>query len=186
MVRFLVLVTTLTATSAQATLQLTPTISEYELDGVKFKQLAFSDGVKTAAYQPPKGWDYFGSGDRLTLRPPGKSQAEATIRRLPLPESYAFTDENVRKLLEEATASVPKDSSSVSIVSQEKSPLRISGKETFQVIVSYNLLGQTFNRSILFLNRDGDQLQFQLTSLNADFRVLQAAFQSSLYSWHNL
>ena len=64
---------------ARAELDLTPKLSEYELDGVKFKQLAFSDGSKNVTYAPPRGWDYSGSATQLTLRPPAKSQAEATF-----------------------------------------------------------------------------------------------------------
>jgi hypothetical protein len=176
----------LAITSARAELQLTPTVSEYQLEGVKLKQLAFRDGEKKPTYQSPRGWDYSGSGDRLTLHPSGKSQGEATISRAPLPEPYTFTDENLKKLLAEAMASAPKNSSAVSVVSQEKNPLRISGKDTFQVVISYNLLGQTFNRSILFLNRDRDQLRFQFSAREGDFKELQRAFQTSLYSWQNL
>jgi hypothetical protein len=186
MVRPLVLSIAIIVSSARGELQLNPSPAEYELEGVKFKQLAFQDGDKKPTYQPPKGWDYSGSSDRLTLRPPGKSQPEATISRLPLPEPYAFTDENLKKLLTEATASVPKNSNAVAVVSQAKNPIRISGKDTFEVIVSYSLLGQTFERSILFLNRDRDQLRFQLTAPNADFKQLQAIFQSSLCTWRNL
>ena len=39
---------------ARAELDLTPKLSEYELDGVKFKQLAFSDGSKIVTYAPPR------------------------------------------------------------------------------------------------------------------------------------
>jgi hypothetical protein len=186
MVRSLILIAALVGSSVRAELQLIPALADYQVEGVKFNRLAFQDGNKNSTYEPPLGWDYSGSGNCLTLRPPGKSQTEATISRLPLPEPYAFTDENLKKLLTEATASVPKNSSTVSVVLQAKNPIRISGKDTFEVIVSYNLLGQTFERSILFLNRDRDQLRFQLTAPNADFKQLQATFQSSLCSWRNL
>jgi hypothetical protein len=176
----------LTITSVRADLQLIPSISEYELEGVKFKQLAFHDSGKSPTYQPPRGWDYSGSGDRLTLHPSGKSQAEATISRVALPEQFSFTEENVKKLVSEALASVPKGSSAVAVVSQQMSPLRISGKDAFQVVLSYNFLGQPFERSILFLNRDRDQLRFQFVAPERDFKDLQSAFQKSLCTWRNL
>jgi hypothetical protein len=173
--------------SANAELQLNPKISEYQLDGVKLKQLAFSNGTgKDATYSPPRGWDYSGSANQLTLHPPNKSQAEATITRLSLPEAASFDDETAKKLVNEALASVPKGSTSVQLVSQEKSPLMIERKETLLVIFTYNFYGETYGRSILFLNRGKEQIRFQLTSRQADFKDLHKAFLSSQYSWQNL
>ena len=181
-----ILITACVAASARAELQLIPTLSEYELEGVKFSRLAFSDAAKTPTYQPPRGWDYSGSGDRLILRPPGKSQAEVIISRAALTHPSTFDEDNLKKLATDALTCAPKGSGPAKIVSQEKNPLHIDGKETFQVVISYELQGQTFERSILFLNRESDQLRFQLAAPARDFKELEAAFQSSLCSWRNL
>ncbi len=180
------MVLALAITSARAELQLAPSVSEYELDGVKFKQLSFHDAGKNVTYQPPKGWDYSGSANQLTLRPSGKAQAVATISKIGLNEPGSFDEETLKKLVAEAMSSPPKDSSGVKVISQAKNPLLIDGKETFEVVLSYNLLGQTFDRSVLFMNRGQDQLRFQLVAREADFKDLQKTFQSSLYSWQNL
>ena len=172
--------------SAHADLDLTPKLSHYELDGVEFKQLAFSDGSKVVTYAPPRGWDYSGSATRLSLRPPGKSQAEATIKKVALSQPASFDEGTVKKLVQEAIASVPPGSTDIQLVSQEKNPLMIERKETFLVALSYNFYGAACNRSILFLNRGTEQIQFQLTCRRADFRELQAAFLDSQHSWQNL
>jgi hypothetical protein len=172
--------------SARADLDLTPKLSHYELDGVKFQQLAFSDGSKIVTYAPPRGWDYSGSATQLTLRPPGKSQAEATIKKIALSQPASFDEETVKKLVQEAIASVPPGSTDIQLVSQEKNPLMIERKETFLVTLSYNLYGAAYNRSILFLNRGVEQIQFQLSCRRADFTALQAAFLDSQHSWQNL
>lgn len=172
--------------TARAELQLTPSISEYELDGVKLKELAFPDGDKKVLYQQPHGWEYSGSANQLTLRPPNKTQVEATITKTPMAEAGKFDDESVKKLVDEATAGVPKGSQDVTVVSQEKNPLMINRKETLLLILHYNLFGQSYNRSILFVNRDREQIHCQLTSRESDFKELQKAFLSSQFSWQNL
>src|SRR2546423_13131604 len=86
----------LAVTSAQAELQLNPAKSECDLEGVKLKQLAFRDANKNATYQPPYGWDYSGSATQLTLHPPGKAQAEATISKSPLAQQTGFDAESVK------------------------------------------------------------------------------------------
>ena len=172
--------------SARAELQLTPSVVQYELDGVKLKQLAFSDGAKQVTYQAPRGWEYSGSATQLTLRPPNKPQAEATITRIPLPQPSSFDAESLKKLVTDAVASVPKGSENVTVLSQEKNPLLMNRKETFLITLAYDFYGATYSRSILFLNRGKEQIQFQLTCRQADFKELQKAFLDSQYSWRNL
>ncbi len=172
--------------SVRADLQLTPTISEYQLDGVTFKQLAFSDGEKKITYQSPRGWEYSGSPTQLILHPPNKAQAEATITRIPLPEPGKFDEESLKKIVDETVALAPKGSENVTVISQEKNPLLINRKETFLVILGYNLFGQAYNRSVLFLNRGNEQIRCQLVCRQADFKELQKAFLGSQYTWQNL
>jgi len=172
--------------SAHGELQLTPRLSEYKADGATLKHLEFSDGGKSVTYQPPRGWDYFGSATRLTLSPPNRPQAEATISRIPLSQPGSFDDESVKKLVSDAVAMVPKGSENNSVVSQEKGPLMIQGKETFLLTLRYTFYGQKYGRSILFLNRGNEQIRFQLTCHEADFNELHRVFLRSHYSWREL
>ncbi len=167
-------------------MQLTPSLVEREGDGCKFKQLAFHDGETTITYLSPRGWTYSGSATQLTLRPPKTSQAEASITRVARSEPGRFDDETLKKLVAEAVALVPKGSSNVTVESQEKNPLLINRKETFLIVLNYNLFGQAYNRSILFLNRGKEQIRFELVCRSADFKELQKAFLHSQYSWENL
>lgn len=182
----LILIGAFFVASARAELVLTPRVDEFDLDGARVKQLAFQDGGKKVTYQSPRGWDYSGSATQLTLRPPKKNQAEAIITRIPLPEPGVFDDESLKKLLADPTTLAPKGSQNVAIISQEKNPLLINRKETFLVVLNYDFYGESYSRSILFVNREREQIRFQLTSRKADFRELQKAFLSSQYSWHNL
>ena len=171
---------------ARADLLLTPKVAEYKADGATLKRFEFSDGDKTVTYQSPRGWDYSGSSTQLTLRPPNKAQAMATITRIPLLQLANFDDDNLKKLVNEAVALVPQGSEEIGVVSQEKNPLMIQGKETFLIILGYTFYGQKFGRSILFLNRGNEQLRFQLTCREADFKELQQAFLRSQYTWQQL
>jgi hypothetical protein len=184
--RSLILAGALFAAAAHAELQLTPKLSEYELDGVKLKRLAFSDDAQTVTYQPPHGWDYSGTAAQLTLRPPGKAQAEATITRIPLGQPGSFDEASLKKLVTEATAAVPKGSTNFSVVAEEKNPVTIRRKETFLITLAYTFYGQKMSRSILFMNRGNEQLRFQLTCREADFNELHRAFLASHYTWQKL
>jgi hypothetical protein len=171
--------------SAQAELQLTPRITEYNADGATLKRLEFSDGATTVTYQSPRDWEFSGNSTQLTLRPPNKAQAEATITRIPLSQPGTFDEESLKKLVIDAVALVPKGSENIT-VSQEKNPLLIKGKETFVITLTYTFYGQKYGRSILFLNRGNERIRSQLTCHQADFGELNRLFFRSQLTWQNL
>ena len=172
--------------AARADLLLTPKLTEYKADGATLKHLEFSDDGKTVTYQSPQGWDYSGNSTQLTLRPPNKAQAEATITRVPLSQPGNFDEASLKKLINEALVLVPKGSENINVVSQEKNLLMIEHKETFLITLSYTLYGQKYGRSILFLNRGNEQIRSQLTCHEADFKELHKAFLRSQNTWQNL
>ena len=92
----------------------------------------------------------------------------------------------MRNLVDEALASVPTGSTHAQLISHEKNPLMIERKETLLLTLTYNFYGQSYSRSILFLNRRKEQIRFQLACRGADFKELQKAFLGSQYSWQNL
>jgi hypothetical protein len=53
-------------------------------------------------------------------------------------------------------------------------------------VITYDYYNQAYERSVMFLNRQSEQVCFQLTCLQAAFPDLQKAFQSSHYTWQNL
>jgi hypothetical protein len=180
------LVAFLVPVAAHADLDLSPQLSQYDVDGVKFPRLVFLDGTKKVTYSPPRGWNYSGSTTKLSLQPPNTAQAEATVTKVALRQASPLSDEAMKALAAEALGSVPSGSTDVTLTSQEKNPLMIGGKETFLVTLTYTLYGVSYARSYLFLNRTTDQIRFQLVSRAAEFKALQKAFHDSLFTWQNL
>ncbi|MDQ2949144.1 MAG: hypothetical protein M3Y27_24935 [Acidobacteriota bacterium] len=172
--------------TARAELQLSPRPFTYEIDGAKFSQVAFTDGDKEVTYVPPRGWECSGSGSQLRLRPKDKSEAEATVTRTALPQPMVFDEETIKSLTQQVMAALPSGSSNVQLVGQDLNPVLIDKKETLLVTMSYTLYGDTYGRSVMFMNRGKEQIRFQLVSRLADFKDLQSAFQQSHFSWKNL
>lgn len=174
------------AVSARAELQLVPTISTYDLDGATFAQLSFPDGAKKVTYQPPRRWTWNGSSNQLVLHPPNDSRAEVTISRQELGLPGPGAPDDIAKLAEQVTASLPEGATNVSVIKQEQSALQIGSKPASLVVVKYDSFGQHYIRSELLLRRADDQIRFRLISLANEFEPLQAAFLASQYSWQNL
>ena len=184
-VRF-VLPLLLATTCARAELHFTFQTQESDLDGVRLRQLVFSDGNRQVKYAPPRGWQYFGDDNSLRLLPPPGKAGEATVTRTKLQQPQKFDDVTMKRLAEEVIASAPPGAKRVSLVSEEKNHLLIEGKETFLVVVKFELYGTSQMRSVMFLNRETDQLRFQLTCPETSFAQLQKQFLASQFTWQNL
>lgn len=174
------------AGAAYGGLELTPQLEEYELDGVKLQQLVFSDGGRRVTYAPPRKWNYSGGGNRFVLHPAFESNAEAVISVSNLSRPETFDEPTTKRLCDEVLASVPPGGTNVTLVSQHLNPMLIGRKPTFLVVISYDCYGQAYAKSVMFLNRQNDQVRFQLTAGRNVFREMQKTFESSHYSWQNL
>jgi hypothetical protein len=173
-------------TVTHAGLDLTPRVEEYELDGVKRSQLVFTDGERHITYAPPRNWEYSGGGNRLVLHPRSASNVEASITVSKLPRPEVLDEATLKRLCDEALASVPRGATNVALVSQQLSPLLIDRKETFLIVINYDYYSLPYAKSVMFLNRQNDQVRFELTCNRNTFGELQKAFMSSHYSWQNL
>lgn len=171
---------------AKADVHFTFQSHDSELDGVKLHQLVFQADGKQVFYEPPRGWQYFGQEDRLRLVPPPGQQGEAFVSSRPLPQPQSFDEPTMKRLAEEVIASTPAGAKRVTLVSQEKNSVQIERKETFLVVINFELYGTPQARSVMFLNRDTEQLRFQLTCPQANFAKLQKQFFASHFSWQNL
>jgi hypothetical protein len=169
--------------TALAVVNFTPLEVEQSLDGIKFKQLLFDQEGKKIAYQPPRNWTYTGSPGRLRLTPPSFSQAFAEIDQVPLAAPQKFDKETWELLQQKTLSAVPPNSQHIALVAEEKNPLVVAMHETYEVTVSFDVSGQEFVMSVLYLNLPDTQLRFRVVAHKADFERAHTAFRGSIYSW---
>ena len=182
----IVLPALLIAGIARADLDFNFQTSEYDLDGVKMHQLVFADGTKHVTYTPPRGWQCFGDPDRLRLTPPVGQAGDGVVTRMKLPAPQVFDEATMKRLADEVVAGLPGGATRATVLSQEKNALQIERKDTFLVIVNFDLYGMPQTRSVMFLNRDTEQIRFQFTSPQTAFANLQKQFLASQFTWQNL
>src|SRR5438552_1478922 len=146
--------------AAVASIQFSPNLTDFTAEGVVYQRLTFKDDKRTVTYLPPKGWDCSGGGDHLRLNPPKKSLAEAEISAIPLEKPQPLTDESAPALVNQVLAALPPGNQQATIVKQEINPIPFNNNPTFEVIVSYKALGDTFQKSVLFVNTPTNQIIF--------------------------
>jgi hypothetical protein len=172
--------------SAGAAIDLTPQIKEYTRDGFVYRQVTFKDDEKSISFMPPQGWTISGAKDRVKLVPPEKKYAEAAIQATPLSIPQPFDEATAKVIAQQVVNDAPPGSQSVQLLKQEENPVMIGSYLSFGVLISYNALGQTFQRSVIFVQTPNTQLIFRLSALKADFEPLNQSFRRSLSSWQAL
>jgi hypothetical protein len=181
---FLGLLSLLTAT-AQAHLDLTPTPTEYVAEGITFQRLIFKQTDKTSvSYEPPRGWTCRGGGDQLQLVPGEATRAQASIQALPLATPQGLDEKSEALLREQFLNSLPPGSQLIKLLKEERNPVVLDNKLSYAVAVSYQVIGETFVRSTLFINLTDTQLRFTINARQSDFEKLHQDFRRSIFSWH--
>jgi hypothetical protein len=172
--------------TAESGIDLTASVNEYVSEGIKYQKLTFQTDKQRIEYSPPPGWNFRGSTARLQLTPPKRVFAEALIEALPLAAPQPLDEKLIKALEQQFIASLPPDSQFITVVAEEQNPLLLDGSPTFEVILSYESIGQKFLKSALFVHLADTQLIFRLTGRKDDFDALHADFKRSILSWHGV
>jgi hypothetical protein len=169
---------------AKAGIDLTPTVNEYIAEGAKFQQLTFAHGRQKIEYELPLGWSFEGSSTELRLKPPKKTFAEAVINAAPLTKPQPLDQSAVDAFKQQLIASLPPGSQFVTIERELQNVVALGSYNAVDITMSYQVMGEKFLRSCLFVNLPDTQLIFRFTARKDDFEPLQRDFRMSIGSWH--
>ena len=167
-----------------ATIDLTPSPTEYVANGVTFHGVSFKDDKRRIDYEPPQGWTVDGSANQARLKPPKKNFAESIITSTPLTKPQALDENSIKTLEDQLIAALPVGSQFAKVEEELSNPVLLNGNASFEVTISYQLNGEKFLRSALFVNLPDAQLTFRLTARKDDFAALHREFKVSIFSWH--
>ncbi|MEN3369727.1 MAG: hypothetical protein V7609_1870 [Verrucomicrobiota bacterium] len=179
----LLLLLTTALTTTRAAIDLTPIPHESTCEGYTFKELLFKDGKRDIVYQLPTKWAYRAGGDGVHLTPPESVRADAIIRASLLSAPQRFDEKSVEAAKKQFLGSLPAGSQMITVVTEEQNPVPFNGNPTYEFVVSYQIIGETFVRSALFTNVADTQLCFRLTARKSDFEGLHRSFRASILSW---
>lgn len=163
----------------------TPHLSVRELDGARFSELVFADGLWDVSYEPPVHWNYRGEGNVLVLWPENKGQADAKVIVSKAGAAPVALDApGMKSLRSRAEALLPRGTQEVEFLSETKNAVTISGHETYEATFEYALFGQKFRTCVLFAFLGDRVMTVQVSAHPDDFPAVYQAFHSSLFSFH--
>src|SRR5436190_55358 len=113
------------ALRASAQIDLTPTSSERLLEGIKFPQIFFREGVRKISYESPRGWTDSSEGaSKIRFSSSKYVQAESSIEVVKLKEPIAIPAD-AAKLRELVLTLAPKDAEKVKLLEELANPFKI-------------------------------------------------------------
>ena len=169
--------------TSDAAIDFTPTPEQYTAEGITFQQVIFKDGKRRVSYELPWKWTCRGDASRLQLAPPDQNFAEGVIQAAPAMAAKGFDEATLKALEAQVMNALPAGSQGATLVSRRDNPVIFSQGVSCEFVVSYQTLGQTFHRSVIFVNCPETQLIFRFTAPKAAFDNLNAAFRRSISSW---
>lgn len=170
--------------SATASVDLTPSATEFVGEGVKYTQLTFKDDTKRVVYTLPQLWTWRGSGTQIQLTPPNCPRASAVIEAAPLDAPVALDDNFVETVRQQFTTFLPPASNGAQLVNEVRDPVPLGGNlRSYEFTASYQALGDTYMRAVLIVNTPDTQLRFKFSAPKAEFLALHQVFRASLTSW---
>lgn len=168
---------------AGAEIDFTPEIKEYTAEGFTHRELTFNHDKGTVTFGPPQKWIVRGDKAQLRLSPPDKNFAEAIIQAAPSAVPASFDEQSLKALEQQVLREVPSGALSVQIIKRVENPVVVGSYRSFEFVLSYQTLGRTFQRSVLFLNCPDQQVSVQFTAPKPDFETFNGDLHRSLSSW---
>lgn len=168
----------------RAQIDFTPTINRYLSYGEEYSSVSFKNDKRSVSMEVPRKWTCRGDAGRLRFLPPEENFSEGVVEAAPPMRTRVFDEATVKALEAQALSSVPGGSQGVTIVGRQENSVILNNQDlSYEFVVSYQTLGQTFQRSIIFVNCPEAQLIFRFTAPKAVFANLNNIFNRTISSW---
>jgi len=157
------------------------------LEGIAFKQVEFSAGSRRVTYEQPSGWRYFpGDAGGLKFYPPGRTSASVTVDVTPVDAPWVFDEAGEKRVHSSVLATIPGAAEEITLLDEERSPLRLGGCPTFGVTYRYAWFGRHVRVHVLLASAEDCAIRITLVCHDADFEELHKELRTSLYGWQLL
>lgn len=170
--------------SARAGVDFTPAVNRYFNEGAEYSNVSFKDDKRTVTLILPRLWSCRGDSARLQLVPPNQNFAEGIIEAVETKGVMPFDEANLKALEQRVLNMVPPGTDRVTLASRQENPVILNQNLSYEFVVTYQTLGQTFQRSVIFVNCPGEQLIFRFSAPQSAFDDLFRSFRQSLSSWN--
>jgi hypothetical protein len=171
------------AARARAEIDFTPSLNRYYSEGAEHFSVSFREDMRSISMGVPRLWSCRGDALRLRFTPPDQTLAEGVVQAAPAKGAQPFDEPTVKALEAQVLGTLPAGSQGASVISRLENPVILYQNLSYEFVVSYQTLGRSFQRSVIFVNCPDKQLIFTFSAPKPVFDNLNKALRRSIYSW---
>ena len=157
----------------------------YKEDGFTREQTYFPDGAVGNIYITfPPTWVVTAGGSTLKLTNPASPNSAILLEKSTYSPDLAFKDASLDTYRKSALAQLPNGSTAIQVAEEHLNPLPIFGWRDYEVVVDYDFYGQSFRRSVLYLDLNTkEQVAMTTLATKTDFAHTHDVALDLLRSW---
>ena len=154
-------------------------------DGFAHEQVYFQyDAATRVVIAPPAGWLRMDDAGSLTLTPPKITNGMVKVEHSSLTPNIPFQAASLETYRKRVFAMIPQGAAGVKLDADAVDPLPVFGWKSFEFTVNYDFFGQSYRRSVLFLNLNArEQIMVTAVALQQDFDGVHTAAMDLMRSW---
>lgn len=162
-----------------------PQYADSVQDGFPVRRMYFSEGSQRIYLALPKDWRVSGNSQGGVFTPGDIPQATITLENSALNGQVAFDEKGLETYRQAVKALIPTGATEAQIEFERTNEIGINGWTSFEMEVTYHQFGQTFSKSVLFINLDQKrQLRFRVDARKENFEKVYGQARAALGSWY--
>jgi hypothetical protein len=177
---------TMGVVGGKAEINFTPAVKQYSSEGAEYSSVTFKEDKRIISMEVPRLWTCRGDASRLQFAPPNQNFAEGIVQAVSTNGLLSFNEVTVKALEAQVTSGLPLGSQAIALLTQQENPVILEQNLSYEFVVSYQTLGKTFQRSVIFVNCPNKQLVFRFSAPKESFDALNKTFRRSICSWQSI
>lgn len=170
-------------TRASAQIDFTPTVNKYLSHGEEYSSVSFKDEKRAISLEIPHRWTCRGDATKLQIVPPDQNFAEGVVQSAPTLPKRVFDESTLKALEAHVINNLPPGNQNPTVVKRQENTVILYQNLSYEFVVAYQILGQTFHRSVIFVNCPEAALIFRFTAPKTVFDGLNDKFSRCISSW---
>ena len=156
-----------------------------EEDGLTYDRAYFSGDEHTRVMiDPPHGWNVTSGPAFLAATPPNLADSLVRVEKSALTPDTLFRDRGLEVYHQRVLAAIPREAVNVRTVQEQADPLPVFHWKDYEWVMEYDCYGQTFRRSVMFVNLNArEQILLTTVAVRDHFDMVHQAGLDVLRSW---
>ena len=132
----------------------------------------------------PYDWASVSDEQSISVSPRNLSNCEIRVSKSPLTPQTAFNESTLDIYRNSVKSLIPRDAVNLRIIEEKPSPLPVFNWKDYEFVASYNLYGELFKRSMIFISLNPkEQILVSAVSPDISYEFVHKTALELMFSW---